>query len=202
MSQESKAEQMKAVAADLQAMTDTELADLRRQAGYRPVLGEGSLDADILFIGEAPGKKEAESGRPFVGASGKVLSELLDGIGLDRERVYITNVVKDRPPKNRDPRADEIARYTPLLQRQIAIIQSGVIATLGRFAMEFVIDLFDVDVDRPKISQVRGRVFTAQASYGAVAIVPLYHPAVALYNRSQRGNLEADFSTLRQFITG
>src|ERR1700751_4396088 len=100
-----------------------------------PVIGEGSHDAAIMFIGEAPGKNEAATGRPFVGAAGKILTQMLEELGIKREDIYITNIVKDRPHQNRDPLPEEIGAYGPFLDRQIGIIQPKVLATLGRFSM-------------------------------------------------------------------
>ncbi len=196
----SKQAAMSAIAAELETLTASPLYAYRVENGYRVVVGEGSLDAAIMFIGEAPGASEAQSGRPFVGASGRVLAELLAGIGLRREDVYITNVVKDRPPDNRDPRADEIALYAPFLRRQIELIQPQVIAPLGRHALTFVLALFDAPAAGQKIGDLHGRPLAAQAAYGPITIVPLYHPAVALYNRDQRATLEADFEALKALI--
>jgi uracil-DNA glycosylase family 4 len=197
MPDSSNQEKLDALAAELRDLTESPLYDYRKENGYKPVIGEGSPTADVLFIGEAPGKQEAKSGRPFVGASGRVLDELLESIGLDRGDVYITNVVKDRPPDNRDPHADEIDLYAPLLDRQIAIIQPKVIATLGRFAMDFVLSKFDAPQQGEKISRLHGQPIEVEAPYGSVTVVPLYHPAVALYNRDQRGTLEHDFRVLK-----
>jgi DNA polymerase len=185
----------------LNGLKESPLYAYRQEEGYHAVVGEGSLDARIILIGEAPGEREAKTGRPFVGASGRFLDELLASIGLKREDVYITNVVKDRPPDNRDPTPEEIALYTPLLIKQIEIIQPSVIATLGRFAMTFVIDFLNVPVKTtPKISDLHGQVLQGEASYGPVAVVPLFHPAVALYSTQRRGTLLADFESLRAFI--
>jgi uracil-DNA glycosylase family 4 len=200
MPDQSNKEKLDALAAELRNLTESPLYDYRKENGYKPVIGEGSPTADVLFIGEAPGKQEAKSGRPFVGASGRVLDELLASIGLDRGDVYITNVVKDRPPDNRDPHADEIDLYAPLLDRQIAIIQPKVIATLGRFAMDFVLSKFDAPQQGEKISRLHGQPIEVDAPYGTVTVVPLYHPAVALYNRDQRGTLEDDFQVLKKLV--
>jgi len=108
-----------------------------------PVIGEGSHYAKIMFVGEAPGRTEAATGRPFCGASGKVLDELLASINVLRQDVYVTNIVKDRPPFNRDPYPEEINAYAPFLDRQIEIIQPQVIATLGRFSMAYIMQKFD-----------------------------------------------------------
>ena len=194
-----RAARLAEVGKKLDGLIESPLYEHRLRNDYHPVLGEGSPHARILFIGEAPGKQEAKTGRPFVGASGRVLAELLASIDLDREDVYITNVVKDRPPDNRDPQAAEIELYRPLLAEQIDIIRPAVIATLGRFAMEFVFEHFGMKEVGGKISQLHGTVLTAHAPYGEVAVMPLYHPAVALYNQSQRGTLEEDFQALAQF---
>jgi uracil-DNA glycosylase family 4 len=191
---------MDVLAGELEDLNQSPLYTYRETNGYRVVVGEGSLDARVMFIGEAPGKQEAETGRPFVGSSGKVLTELLEEIGLARKDVYITNVVKDRPPDNRDPRAAEISVYAPYLERQINIIQPRVIATLGRFAMTFVLDLFKLPLHGEKISDLHGKPFAVSGGYGPVTIIPLYHPAVALYNRNQRKMLVADFQTLRRYM--
>ncbi len=162
-----------------------------------PVIGEGSHYAKIMFIGEAPGRNEAQTGRPFCGAAGKVLDELLSPVSLDRKEVYITNIVKDRPTLNRDPSPEEIKLYAPFLDGQIAIIKPQVIATLGRFSMDYVMRKFGLDSQLKSIGQIHGCVFDAKTDYGTVKIVPLYHPAVALYNRSQMEILKKDFQALK-----
>lgn len=164
-----------------------------------PVIGEGSHDAAIMFIGEAPGKNEAASGRPFVGAAGRILDEMLASVGIDRKSVYITNIVKDRPPMNRDPFPDEIASYGPFLDRQIEIIQPAVIATLGRFSMDYIMRKFGLEGQLAGISKIHGQTFTAQTSYGHVTIIPLYHPAVAIYNQSSKDTLMQDFKVLEKY---
>lgn len=194
-------QRMEKIKEALIGLTDSPLYSYRQAQGYHAVLGEGSLDAQIMLIGEAPGEREAKTGRPFVGASGRFLDELLASIGLKREDVYITNVVKDRPPENRDPTPEEIALYTPLLAQQIEIIQPRVVATLGRFAMSYAMQLFNVPFNgTPKISELHGQVLEGKASYGPVAVVPLFHPAVALYSTQRRDTLLEDFQALRRFI--
>ncbi|MDP2676425.1 MAG: uracil-DNA glycosylase [bacterium] len=163
-----------------------------------PVIGEGSHHAKIMFIGEAPGKNEAETGRPFCGAAGKVLDKLLASISLDRKEVYVTNIVKDRPTSNRDPLPEEIKLYAPFLDRQIDIIQPKVIATLGRFSMDYIMKKFGLESELQSISKMHGRMFDAKAEYGTVKIVPLYHPAVALYNGSEMETLKKDFAILKE----
>ena len=192
--------QMAALADEVRNLRASPLYEFRVTNRYKPVIGEGSLDASIMFIGEAPGEAEAKSGRPFVGASGRLLDELLRGIGLERSSVYITNVVKDRPPENRDPTREEIDLYAPILLRQIDIIRPKVIVTLGRFAMEFVLDLLGIQRADAKISKLHGQVLQGTAPYGPVAMVPLFHPAVALYSTPRKATLVEDFQVLKQFL--
>lgn len=197
----SRQQQMAEIEAELAALTASPLYEYRQAEGNHAVVGEGSLDAKIMLIGEAPGASEAKSGRPFVGASGRLLDEFLETIGLQRADIYITNVVKDRPPENRDPTAGEIALYAPFLRRQIEIIQPRVVATLGRFAMSFILEFLDVPLDKkPTISDLHGQQLVGKASYGEVAVVPLFHPAVALYSRQRKGTLVDDFAVLRAYI--
>ncbi|MFN8443039.1 MAG: uracil-DNA glycosylase [Caldilineaceae bacterium] len=191
---------MALLAQEITNLTASPLYELRQQKQYHPVIGEGNLEAQIMFVGEAPGEAEAKSGRPFVGASGRFLNELLASIGLQRQDVYITNVVKDRPPENRDPTPQEIALYSPILVKQIDIICPVVIVTLGRFAMEFILKLLNAKEQGGKISALHGKVISAQASYGAISIVPLFHPAVALYTAARRDELLADFQVLKSMI--
>ena len=200
---DNKIARMEEIAREIANLTESPLYQYRVENGYEAVVGEGDVDADVMFIGEAPGKREAETGRPFVGASGRVLDELLGGIGLEREDVYITNVVKDRPPDNRDPRVPEIELYTPFLLRQIEIIEPRVIATLGRFAMEFMLEQFDLPQRGRRISDLHGEPLEVDVPYesmGKVTLLPLFHPAVALYNQNQRGTLEDDFRVLKRHI--
>ncbi|MBI2053579.1 MAG: uracil-DNA glycosylase [Candidatus Sungbacteria bacterium] len=164
-----------------------------------PVIGEGSHDAAIMLVGEAPGKNEAEQGRPFCGAAGRVLDELLASADIPRKEVYITNIVKDRPPMNRDPLPEEIAIYTPFLDRQIEIIRPRVIATLGRFSMQYIMQKFGLTAELATISRIHGRVFSGQAPYGAITIIPFFHPAMALYNGSSKAQMLEDFKVLKEF---
>lgn len=180
-------------------LKNSALADERIKHNVFPVIGEGSHFAKIMFIGEAPGKNEAATGRPFVGASGKFLAEMLESVELKREDVYITNIVKDRPPENRDPTPSEIEQYGPFLDRQIAIIEPKVIATLGRFSMVYVMNRLGLGFEIEPITKAHGKSYTAKASYGNVFIIPLYHPAAALYNGSLRGTLKKDFKVLKQY---
>ncbi len=194
-----RSDQLRAIRDAVVNLIDSPLYEYRTSNGYYPVIGQGDHFADIMFIGEAPGKNEAETGRPFCGASGRVLDELLESIDLKREDVYVTNILKDRPPNNRDPLKQEIKLYTPFLERQIEIIQPKVIATLGRFSMEFILRHFGALQANQKISQLHGAVIKVRTGYGRASVVPLFHPAAALYNAGQRATLEEDFQVLKQF---
>jgi DNA polymerase len=195
-----RTEQLKAIRDEVVALQSSPLYGVRKEQGMYPVIGEGSHHAKVMFIGEAPGRQEAKSGRPFVGAAGKILDRLLEGAGMKREDVYITNIVKDRPPMNRDPLEEEIATYGPFLDRQIDIIQPRIVATLGRFAMGYVLNKFGIGARSKPISQLHGTVLDAQASYGPVKIVVLYHPAVAVYNSNSFEGLQKDFAVLKQLL--
>lgn len=199
MNPKEKSKQLKEVRDEVLNLESLPLYKHRKQHDYFPVLGEGNHDAEIMFIGEAPGKNEAETGRPFCGAAGNMLDKLLAHIKLDREDVYITNVLKDRPPNNRDPRKDEIEAYLPFLLQQISIIKPEVIATLGRFGMEFIEEEYDINVGG-SISQVRGKEFSINHNEQEIAFIPLFHPAVALYDGSQRETLKEDFEVLKKYI--
>lgn len=153
------------------------------------VLGSGSLDANIVFIGEAPGAKEDASGEPFVGAAGNFLNEMLASVELNREDVYITNIVKYRPPNNRDPEPEEKREFWPYLLRQLRAIQPQVIVTLGRHSMENFIP-------GAKIGQIHGQPRAVKLDDMIMQVVPLYHPAAALYNGSMRQTLLDDFQTV------
>ena len=159
--------------------------DLAKQA-TNLVMGDGSVDSDIVFIGEAPGKNEDLSGLPFVGAAGKFLNDMLSQAGLERKDVYITNIVKYRPPNNRDPLPDEKAAFWPYLLKQLQIINPKVIITLGRHSMEYFLPGM-------KIGEIHGKPQTVQVGGKRLVIMPLYHPAAALYNGSLRQTLITDF---------
>jgi uracil-DNA glycosylase len=160
------------------------------------VFGSGSVDAEIVFVGEAPGKKEDESGEPFVGSSGKLLDEMLEENSISRKDVYITNIVKFRPPNNRDPKDSEKESFWPYLLEQIKIIKPKVIATLGRHSgLAFNKSLrIGADHGKPMEMNLYGE------GEDKVIFVPLYHPAAALYNRSLRETLFQDFATLKELI--
>lgn len=153
------------------------------------VPGEGPVDADIMFIGEGPGFHENQQGRPFVGAAGKYLEELLATIGFKREDVFITNVVKCRPPNNRDPLPDELAACSDYLERQIQVINPKVIVTLGRYSMARFLP-------NAKISDVHGQSFRIKGR----VVVPMFHPAAALHQPSLKPSIERDFNHLPELM--
>lgn len=192
-----KEQKIKRLNTKLQKLQGTELYTYRVQNQYMPVPGEGSLDARVMFVGEAPGEKEAKTGRPFVGASGKQLDKLLESIKLSRESVFITSVVKDRPPKNRDPLPEEVALYGPLLVAQIHIIQPTVVATLGRYSLQYLLHYYKSALAGQPISMLHGQPIVVPASYGSLVIMPLYHPAVVLYGQKLKQTLFDDFQTLK-----
>ena len=179
-------EKLKNIRDAVLALTASPLYEYRVSNGYLPVLGEGSHTAQVVFVGEAPGEKEAKSGRPFVGAAGKVLTGLLEGVGVSREDVYIANLVKDRPPQNRDPLPEEIALYGPFLLQQLEVIRPTVVATLGRFSLQYILSQFGAPEAGQTISSLHGVLIHVQAAWGEFTVMPLYHPAAALYNPSLR----------------
>lgn len=181
-------------------MQQPTLADLHKQIAHcsncdlcqtrtQAVPGAASSTAKVFFIGEAPGRKEDETGLPFVGAAGRVLDEMLATINLARNDVFITSVLKCRPPNNRDPKPEEIEACLPYLAQQVEIIQPKLIVTLGRFAL----NLF-----RPEaiIGESHGHPF----SDNGYTILPVYHPAAAIYNRKLREPLARDFATIRDYL--
>ena len=162
------------------------------------VPGSGSYDADVMFVGEAPGYWEDQKGLPFVGRAGKVLDELLAEIGLKRGDVYITNIVKCRPPNNRDPNEDEIKACSPYLDRQIDIIRPKIIVPLGRHSMSYILRKFGFEPE--PISKIHGKIFEARILFGRIIIMPMYHPAVALYRPQLKEELRRDFKKLREIL--
>jgi len=200
MGKNEKYELLKQIKEEVLDLRESPLYKYRVENNYFPVIGEGSHDAKIMFIGEGPGKNEAETGKPFCGASGKVLTQLIESIGLQRSDVYITNIVKDRPPDNRDPLPQEISLYAPFLDRQIEIIQPRVIATLGRYSMAYIMKKFGLFEELKSVSQIHGKVFDAGMPYGNAKLIPLYHPAVALYQNSLKEQMFKDFEVLKKFL--
>lgn len=185
---ESKVGELRRISEEVEACSKCPLHLTRRRA----VPGEGNPNAEVMLIGEAPGEVEDETGRPFVGAAGKLLNSLLQDIGVDRSSLYITNVVKCRPPNNRDPTDEEINACKPYLIRQIAVVRPRRIVTLGRHSTKVILGLGGLRVS--EISRVRGKVFRVAIAGVEVEVYPTYHPAAALYNPSIKGVLKEDLA--------
>lgn len=171
-----------------QEILDTSVCNELAASATQLVMGDGNASADIVLVGEAPGKAEDEQGLPFVGASGRFLNEMLEAAGLLRSDVYITNIVKYRPPNNRDPTPEEKREFWPYLMRQLEIINPKVVITLGRHSGAcFIPNLH--------ISQDHGHARKVTYHAHEFLVIPLYHPAAALYNGSMRQTLIDDFLT-------
>ncbi len=160
------------------------------QTATQLVMGDGNLDADIVFVGEAPGRKEDETGKGFVGASGKVLDELLESIGLDRADIYITNIVKYRPPDNRDPKLAEKQAFLPYLTEQLSVIGPKLVVTLGKHSLEAL-------SPKSALSEVHGTILNTGEDW---QLMPAYHPAAAIYNQKLKPTLLDDFAKLALHI--
>ena len=158
------------------------------------VPGEGDLSSPVVLVGEAPGRKEDESGRPFVGYAGKLLDAALERVGLTRSQIYITNVVKCRPPGNRRPRSDEVATCTRFIDEQLRILAPRVVAPMGNSALRHVFKRFELG--RSVIGEVHGKPHQVAFSWGEGVVFPLYHPAAILYNRSLETELHADLEAM------
>jgi len=171
---------------------------LYRNRNY-PVIGEGNHQAKIMFIGEAPGVQEDRTGRPFCGPAGKILDELLNSAGIKREDVYISNLLKCRPPNNRDPQKEEIEACSPYLEKQIEIISPKVICPLGRYSMQFLMEKFGLKEQIQPISKIHGKIFEVKNLFQNIKIIPFYHPAVATYNINTKETLKRDFKILERF---
>lgn len=158
------------------------------------VIGNGTHKPEILFIGEAPGYHEDQQGIPFVGRAGKVFDELLQSIGLTRTQVYVCNILKCRPPENRNPHESEIKACTPFLDKQILILKPAIIGTLGNFASSYVLEKFGFK--QQKIGEIHGKIYHIKNLIFESKIIPLYHPASAVYNSSMKPTLLTDFQII------
>jgi DNA polymerase len=179
-----------------------ELHDPLRKEAKNLVFGKGNPDAPILFIGEAPGEKEDLQGIPFVGAAGRELDKLLRSISLTLDEAYIANILKYRPPNNRNPTMEEIRAHTPYLIEQIKIIKPRIICTLGNFSTKFVLASFDPDkmAKIGGITALHGKPTEMIIQGLSFTVFPLYHPAAMLYNPNLRKDLEADFLAIGAFL--
>ncbi|MEK7561705.1 MAG: uracil-DNA glycosylase [Patescibacteria group bacterium] len=181
-----KAEQLEKIKADI---LKQKICPKLAAGATQLVFGDGNPDADLVFIGEAPGKNEDIQGLPFVGAAGKFLNEMLALIGLKREDVYITNIVKYRPPENRDPLPDEKAAFLPFLRSQLLVIKPKIVVTLGRHSMECFLPGLQISNCHGQAKRYKGQVY-----------LPLFHPAAALYNGSMRQTLIDDFMKIPSIL--
>ena len=192
MGDTTKNERLVAVAAEVLACRRCGLHEGRKN----PVVGGGDLDSPLVLVGEAPGRKEDELGKPFVGSAGKILDSMLEGAGLERSRLFITNVVKCHPPKNRRPLSKEVRACTEHLEALLGIISPRVIAPMGNSSTSHILGMYGLE--RSSIGEVHGMSLEAQAPWGRIVIFPLYHPAAVLYNRSLEGELKRDFALLKR----
>jgi len=196
MPEDNKKAELEIIAEEIKRCTKCPLYRNRKNA----VPGEGDPNSEIMFIGEAPGYHEDIQGRPFVGSAGKLLTKLINDIGLSRDKVFITNVVKCRPPNNRDPMREEIEACKPYLLKQIEIIKPRIIVTLGRHSTLTILNHIGVKVSG--ISSVRGKIFEAEMLGLKIRVIPVYHPAAALYNPGLKKKLEEDFKLIKLVLTG
>lgn len=162
------------------------------------VPGEGNPKAKIMLIGEAPGKKEDLTGRPFVGSAGKLLDSVLEKAGLKRKDIFIGNIAKHRPPDNRAPKPDEIEACTPYLDRQIKIIRPKIIVTLGTHSTKYILE--KASLEFTTISEARGKIFDGSALGAGISIIPSFHPAAVIYNRKLTKIIERDFRKIRKIL--
>ena len=181
MAAQKQEDSLEKIAADVRGCPLCKLARTRKNA----VPGEGQLSAKVMFIGEAPGRSEDEKGRPFVGAAGRILDNLLQNVGIERSQVFITNIVKCRPPNNRVPKEDELIACRPYLDRQIALIKPKVICILGRTAYSSILGGSSITANRGKIVERSGQKYFST-----------FHPAAVIYNKSLLSALEADLKKL------
>jgi len=166
------------------------------------VVGKGNLDADILFVGEAPGRKEDEQGIPFVGAAGKNLDSLLEKVGLSLDDIYVANILKCRPPENRDPSHEEIKAHTPWLLKQISEIKPKVVCSLGNYATKFFLSEGNLELmdKQPGITSVHGKVRNIEIDGLKIKLIPLFHPAAIIYRRSLIDEWEKDLEIVKREI--
>jgi uracil-DNA glycosylase len=191
-SAEERRERLVELFKEVQGCTKCPLYETRTKA----VFGAGNADADLMFVGEAPGADEDRQGLPFVGRAGQLLNQLLEEIGLSREEVFIANVLKSRPPGNRDPQPFEIQACEPYLFEQVRLIEPKVVCTLGNFATKLL------SGSQVGITKVRGRPQLHELGGRAVFLLPLLHPAAALRTPSMKETLRADFATIPSLLTG
>lgn len=183
---------MNQITSSVRSCMNCELAQTR----VKVVIGAGNLDSKLVLIGEAPGRKEDESGLPFVGSAGKLLDYLLNAVGLVREDVFIGNILKCRPPNNRRPKKSEVRQCEEYLMKQLEVISPEIIAPMGNSAWSYFQEQFGLD--KQVIGNVHGKVFDVEAPWGKVKMIPLYHPAAAIYRRHLITELELDMKKIEE----
>lgn len=191
----SNTDQLRKIRDQVINFTSSPLYHHRTQNHYLPVIGEGNHHASIIFIAEAPGIQEARTGHHFVGPSGQIFDQLLNSINLKRQDIYLTNIIKDKLPQNRDPQPQEIEAYAPFLLNQLQIIKPKTIVTLGRFSTNYLLSLCHQPI-KP-LSQIHGQPITISTSYGTSNHIPMFHPSAALYNPSLISQMKQDFLILK-----
>ncbi|MBN2065711.1 MAG: uracil-DNA glycosylase [Candidatus Thermoplasmatota archaeon] len=187
-------QEMEAITKSVMTCTRCELYKTRTHA----VAGEGTITSPLLFIGEAPGHHEDMQGKPFVGKAGNILDELLASIGLNRHDIYITNILKCRPPQNRNPLKSEISACSIYLEKQLECIQPKILVPLGNFATAYLFEKFGLHFTR--ISDVCGKLYRVTTLSGTTTIAPLYHPAVVTYDSSKKAQLLKDMEALKSAL--
>ena len=190
-----KIEEMNQITASIRSCMNCELAQTRTKV----VIGAGTLDSRIALIGEAPGRKEDESGLPFVGSAGKLLDTLLSAAGLVRDDIFIGNILKCRPPKNRRPKKTEVRQCEEYLMKQLEVISPEIIAPMGNSSLSYFQE--KLGLEKQVIGDIHGKVFEVETSWGNVKMVPLYHPAAAIYRRHLLFDLEKDMKTIGALAT-
>lgn len=186
----SKSAQLKKLKSDVEGDKSLPL----KEGATQLVFGEGNPDTDIYFLGEAPGYWEDQKGRPFVGQAGKLLDELIESIGLARGETYISNVVRYRPPENRDPLPEEIEAFAPYVDKEIEIIDPKLIITLGRFSMAKFLGPYE------RISKVHGKLVVVKWKDKNTAVIPMYHPAAALRSAEVMRQIREDFKKIPEVL--
>lgn len=194
MNEQEKQEEMQELEKQIKDCKKCELHKIRTNA----LCGEGSLNAEILFIGEAPGYNEDLKGKHFIGRAGKIFDEFLDSIKLSREKIYITNVLKCKIPKNERPKQEYIEKCTPYLNEQIKIIKPKIIVPLGRFATNYIFERYKIK--QQPIQKIHGKVFLIKNLFEEVKIIPQLHPAVTVYNFESMETLKEDFAKIKNTL--
>lgn len=190
-----KTEGMNQITAQVRSCANCGLSETRTKV----VIGAGSLDAKIVLVGEAPGRKEDESGLPFVGSAGKLLDKLLMAAGLSRDEIFIGNIIKCRPPKNRRPKKSEVAQCEGYMMEQLGIINPAIVAPMGNSSLSYFQERFGLE--KQVIGEVHGEVMEIDAPWGKIKLFPLYHPAAAIYRRHLLGELEEDMRKLGELTS-